>query len=355
MIRVEDYDFIPMDLILDEIFPKLPVKSMARFRCVSKQCRSMPIRPRLLFSLKRDNGEFLIFSSPQPQQKPYEKSLVVYADFHTRISTDVHPYSYFRGLASRLIYFYFSPKPLICNPITGEYASLPELDRYRNWDSFLGFDSIDKQFKVLSVGYPYSDDRDKHRIMTLKTGKMTWRKIKCRLTHKPLGTEGICINGVLYYFLEAYRIVCFYVRSEVFKFVDANCFRVPQSTKLINYKGKLCGVELTYDDDDAVVLTMWVLENVDKQEWSKYVYTFPESEVFVYDVFVVGMTGAGEIVLSGRFTSKPFYVFYFNPERNTLQAVEVRGVGEYSEAFESDCRVHAFVDYEVDSKLEIIT
>ncbi|CAL9216865.1 unnamed protein product [Arabidopsis halleri] len=90
---------------------------------------------------------------------------------------------------------------------------------------------------------------------------------------------------------------------------------------------------------------MSVLEDVENEEWSKYVYTLPDNEVGVYNVFVVGMTARGEIVLAEKFTSKPFYVFYFSPEKSTLQRVEIQGVGANGEAFETDCRVYAFVDH----------
>ncbi|CAA7015246.1 unnamed protein product [Microthlaspi erraticum] len=291
------------------------IKSIARFRCVSKLYASIHIRPRLLFALQRANDEVLIFSSPQPQphQKQHEKSLVVAADFHMKISQDLCPV--FRGLTSRLIYFCTETdegeQPLIYNPITGEQASLPELSRYRKSYSFIGYGPIEKHFKVLFMAYPYCFEGGDHRIMTLGTGERSWRKITCILQHVPV-SEGICIDGVLYYMGEenncetSCQIVCFYVRTE----------RV--ST---NRDGRI------------------------------YVYTLPENEVFVCNVFVVGMTSTGEIVLSDRFTSKPlFYVFYFNPESNTLQTVQVRGVGGYHEAFEADCVVNAFVDYAVDSR-----
>ncbi|KAL0759353.1 hypothetical protein Bca101_075503 [Brassica carinata] len=88
-----------MDLI-NEIFSRLPAKSVARFSCLSKQWRDMLDRsyfkelfftrssvwPRLLFSVKRDGYDDLcLFSSPQPRDL-YEKSssLVVTADFHMK-------------------------------------------------------------------------------------------------------------------------------------------------------------------------------------------------------------------------------------------------------------------------------
>jgi len=61
---------------------------------------------------------------------------------------------------------------------------------------------------------------------------------------------------------------------------------------------------------------------------------------------VVGVTATGEIVLSmADYTSKqPFYIFYYNPEMNTLQCVEIRGFGEYHEASGNRSRVCVFVD-----------
>ncbi|CAH8351467.1 unnamed protein product [Eruca vesicaria subsp. sativa] len=45
------------------------------------------------------------------------------------------------------------------------------------------------------------------------------------------------------------------------------------------------------------------------------------------------------------YTSKqPFYIYYFNPERSTLQRVEIQGFGEYHEASNNPSRVHVFVD-----------
>ncbi|CAL9216878.1 unnamed protein product, partial [Arabidopsis halleri] len=102
-----------------------------------------------------------------------------------------------------------------------------------------------------------------------------WRKIQCPFTHVPLW-ERICINGVLYYLAlhsdgGSYVIVCFDVSSEKFKFIGAKHFHV----QLINYKGKLCGVNKEHDNGGGfpVKLCMWILEDVQKQEWSKYVYS----------------------------------------------------------------------------------
>ncbi|ESQ30872.1 hypothetical protein EUTSA_v10012258mg, partial [Eutrema salsugineum] len=278
-------DSIPFDLIID-IFSRLPTKSIARFCCVSNMGFRSSARPRLLFAVSQ-HGEWSFFSLPQPYMRIY-------------------------GYASGLIYFYgtwiseeeYREVPMICNPNTGRYETLPYLYRYRKLFSFFGFDPIDKLFKVLFMAYQgCSDD---HKILTLETGEMRWRKIQYPLNHMPFSSEGICINGVLYYLAVhdiyvrsdvvddercditfVFKIVCFDVRSEKFKFLD-----VESICKLINYKDKL-GF-----DFDPIELRVWVLEDTEKQDWSKYSYTLRDVNFLAHYVSVVGVTATGEIVFS---------------------------------------------------------
>ncbi|EFH67194.1 hypothetical protein ARALYDRAFT_890706 [Arabidopsis lyrata subsp. lyrata] len=95
-------------------------------------------------------------------------------------------------------------------------------------------------------------------------------------------------------------------------------------------------------------LTLWVLEDVKKAEFSKRVYNLPElweNRNVNASVSVAGVTSTGEIVLSMEYTSNPFYVFYYNLDSYTLHRVEIQGI----EAFGS-YRVRAFVDHVEDLK-----
>ncbi|CAA7061279.1 unnamed protein product [Microthlaspi erraticum] len=336
-------DSIPNDLIT-EIFLRLPAKSVARFRCVSKQWRSMShlpyftelfltrsrSRPRLLFALQRGYPcDWSFFSSPQ-LQNPYDCKVSV--GFHMKLPREMCT-ERFCGPVSGLIYFCIrevsqkSDKDAVLvffNPRTRQYAKFSELKTDFS-ASFLGFDPIDKQFKVLSMSRPY------HRILTLGTGNMRWRKIQCPLNHLPLG-EVVCINGAMYYSAEvsksSFAIVCFDLRSEKYKFIEAKRYL----EDLFNYKGKLGRINLRYvKDGNTLALHVKVLEDVENQKWSKNVYTLPENApVDRYDAYIVGVSATGEIVLSERRTSQQrFYVFYFNPERNTFQRVEIQGFGDY--------------------------
>jgi len=313
-------------------------------------------RPRILFVVQDGEwSEWSFLSLPQPQNS----SLVVEsADIHMKkFSAGISGSIYFT-YASGLIYFKCmripkedeDEKPVLCDPLTGKYVILPE-PRVFGMYSYLGFDPVDKEFKVLFMasGYTASKDVD-HYILTLRTGELKWRTIQCPFTHEPLWTR-ICINGVLYYSAMNsdgnYVIVCFDVRYEKFKLVDTKCRS--EFNGLINYKGKLCGIILEYashDGGSTVKLSMWVLEDVEKPEWSKHVYSlWTESQVVKvnHNLSVSGMTATGDIVLSTKYASQPFYVFYFNPERKTLQvpSVEVEGLG----ANRACMSYYAFADY----------
>jgi len=73
---------------------------------------------------------------------------------------------------------------------------------------------------------------------------------------------------------------------------------------LINYKGKLCEIYVEYARDVGfpLKLIMRVLEDVDKQEWSKDVYSLYSERKFGHDLSAIG-----NIVLSMGYTYNSLY------------------------------------------------
>ncbi|XP_048599708.1 F-box protein At5g65850-like [Brassica napus] len=168
---------------------------------------------------------------------------------------------------------------------------------------------------------------------------MSWRMLQCSIPHFYPRDE-ICVNGVLYYtsLYKACMIVCFDVRSEKFNLIEVKGASVRRAVLgfMVNCNGKL-GFSMSENHEGNVGFIsgkssrfkLWVLEDVEKQECSERVYVLPaewKNIVGEHVLKFVGLSRTNEIVLSSWYSVKPFYLFYFNPGRNTVVRVEIEGV-----------------------------
>ncbi|KAL0725658.1 hypothetical protein Bca4012_040257 [Brassica carinata] len=349
---------IPVDLLID-ILLRVPSKSIARFRCVSKSWGNILRRPyftelflrkslnhpRLLFHLKVD-GKLYFFSAPQTQNTEANSSLVA-TRYHTH---SLKGFSEIRYLLQGLVCFQYRRKdypmtPVLCNPVTGEFITFPEVKAILHYPKLCcGYDPTYKQFKVLCVSI--NSDSTRAHVLTLKTGKHLWRMIECT-PHHIVVSRGICIDGILYYLAYSavgYMIVCFNVRSEKFIYIKIDDETMTTECTLVNYNGKLGGVQFKENSN----LRLWLVEqdHAGKYKWSSSIYELPPS---FGDFYIVGMTGTSDIVLSPYYLSDPFYVFYYNVERKALTRVEIQGFQEFKS--QRPTTVYTFQDYVEDVKL----
>ncbi|KAL0857969.1 hypothetical protein Bca101_063123 [Brassica carinata] len=371
---------IPTDLVF-EIFSRLPVKSIAICRCVSKiwdsllrrQCftelflsRSCARPPRLLL-VYQEGGELFFSSAPQPDVNASDP--VVTATHHSKLSIDAYvPGGAFEisglehglvGLSNNWLTWNRNfPSHLICNPSTGQLLPLTKVNtRGVMWTSVFGFDPIDEQVKVLSMsggGYGLTN-----QVMTSGTGTtLSWRMINCGslLSYYP-HVGGRCINGVLYstafeVSTKTRMLVCFDVRSEKLSFMKDEKFFFERT--MVNYNGKLGLLrfeEGVSGDESSKSVSMWVLEDIGKEEWSEHVYVLPalwKDIVGSAKLSFVGMTSRDEIVMQSKgFPPRPFHLFYFDTVSNTIVRVEIQGMDHVSEFN----KIHIFLDHVENVKL----
>ncbi|KAH0907637.1 hypothetical protein HID58_039464 [Brassica napus] len=329
---VKEYSDPPIpDDLLTEIFSRVPAKSIARCRCVSKFlasifCRpdftdlflTMSLtRPRFLFALEADKTLFL-YSAHQPHN-PNDNSSLVATPYQTLIFPE---------------YIGFDNPRTLCGLVL-----LWQMRVILIAATYLGYDRIGKRFKVLRMTSSRDGRPNTHQVLTLESGKLLWRMVECKFHFVPtlaLATH-ICINGVLYFEAKLGKstvIVCFDVTSEKFGFINTNedmeqglaCEL--KSLELFNYKGKL-GIHNKENDLYGKRLVLWVLEDAGNHKWSKNVYVFsPLDEKMVKHIKFVGVTGRGEIVYSPR----PFhpvnwyFVVFYNVESKTFTRVKVEGL-----------------------------
>uniref|UniRef100_A0A1J3HZ66 Putative F-box protein n=1 Tax=Noccaea caerulescens TaxID=107243 RepID=A0A1J3HZ66_NOCCA len=158
--------------------------------------------------------------------------------------------------------------------------------------------------------------------------------IGCGIPDHYPNSDGICINGGVYY--EAWvnssvsAIVCFDVRLEKYRVINAAEGMDLSRATLVNYKGKL-GVRTGNCTGNCRHYELWVLEDAETHEWSKNVSVLPvplwKSVVGNATLYFVGVAGGNdEVVLWPQRVYAPFCVYYYNMERNTFRRVEIKGM-----------------------------
>ncbi|KAF3556130.1 hypothetical protein F2Q69_00017136 [Brassica cretica] len=353
---------LPVEVVT-EIFLRLPLKSIATCRCVCKLWSSVLrsqdftdsfltkscARPRLLFACHDHNEIHFLLSSQL--NHPKHNSYVVATNHIARSP------GYYKLFGCTNGFFCYGAKQgrnksvivtVICNPSTGQSLILPRLNSKEKYsvESYLGYDPIVKEFKVLSV----CDDGKEHHVLTLGTKKQSWRLVECCIPHCS-SSKWICISGVLYYIAAEPRsssresmVVCFDLRSEKFssvKLLGGFNKALPLSATMINYNGRL-GLLTCYVFRTCKRSKLWVLRDAAKHEWSKRVYVLPPSwkDLVTGPMYIAGMVGTKEIVFSPLYQIVPSYVIYFNVKSKTIRKVGIQGM----EAFQGEM-INTYLNY----------
>ncbi|ESQ37118.1 hypothetical protein EUTSA_v10002533mg [Eutrema salsugineum] len=341
---------IPLD-VEAEILSRLPVKSLMKFRCVSKMWSSIIRSQRFVdsyyalssatrsrFTIAFGNGLFIKgdgmpyrFISSSSHEGEESSSLVANLDMKIPsvrfdIGSNCPSVHGFLSYCSR-------HRLTICNPSTGQVFTFP----CKGPHTSLGYDPVDGQFKALTLVSAIDDQLDSgylvHEVIRLGgEGRLSRNEVTSPLYY-PV-TSGLCINGCLYYGAWAPRwrsnpvVVCFDVRSERLSLIKApKDVVVSHSNSIfIEYKGKLASFgRRTWSFSR---FDLWILEDVMTHDWSKQTFELPLTLV---NMTSPGTNKAGEIIFAPKELSckvQPFYIFYYNVERKSIRRVRIHGIGD---------------------------
>ncbi|CAH8346691.1 unnamed protein product [Eruca vesicaria subsp. sativa] len=212
----------------------------------------------------------------------------------------------------------------VYNPTTRQMVKLPDVTpNGRRIYVRLGYDPVEDQYKVLCV-MSFSSKKAKynqleeHLVCTVSSSqKQEWRKIENTTGENYYYScvyGGICIDGALYYGVGKPRIAKFNVRSEKIEFIKTpkeSLISTTLDSSFINYNGKLGGVD--YCSWEEHPMTLWVLEDAEKQEWSRMTYTIPSTWRRSFLKFK-GVIHTGELMVFYPWLklSQPFSVGYYD-------------------------------------------
>ncbi|KAJ4877559.1 putative F-box protein [Raphanus sativus] len=372
-IEKKDGIHIPFDLIKD-ILPRLPVKSLARFQCVSKQWSSLITnsimtwalaKPRLHVIFDRRILESSVISLSSYPLNTYKESVPAEQDGHALLHGILNykiMYQYIRGLISCLTR---SSQFLIHNTTTRQSVLLPEINPKRPgcfMDGFFGYDPVENKYKVFCMIRTAHTFEESYQVFTLGDPKKQWRTIQSFGTFlSPTMTTRVCINGKIYFRASVGRydnipkpndsenlLLSFDLRSERFDYLELP--DQSRSLTLVNYKGKLGCIR--YSDHSADV---WVKDHALKQEWCK-IDLFMSSSILKSlgdSTRIAGVTLNGEIVIMPRRLdrAKPLYAEYYDPKQEKIRRVELESTFKGQK---EDVRIFGFPDHVEENAMSLL-
>ncbi|XP_060212266.1 putative F-box protein At1g52490 [Lycium barbarum] len=350
---VERKSEIPSDIISD-IFSWLPIKSLCRFKCVSRFYNSLVSDPSFVdIHLSRskyppDKIEFLAHSREKNfytvdlKVEDKKASALCIKELDGISCTNI---GYVNGLF--LLWSRNMQQPVIYNPTTKKKRTLPSLNLVGDgtlfYDYSFGFEPDKKKYKILMITRSQNIPM-RYWIFTLGSSE-SWREIKSA-THSLFslfGNGGVCIDGIVYFFDNYKKKTCIMalnVRTENFRIISLwiDIYTPPlRYYNLIEVEGKLAGIDqLRWYKGE---MDLWILERY--EEWVKHTITFPlaiSSNLQYLGSCSSTRTPHGEIVLIVNTSFKPNRMFFYDLKkkswRSEIEVMELEGqteiIGIYS-------------------------
>ncbi|XP_075487701.1 F-box/kelch-repeat protein At3g06240-like [Primulina tabacum] len=341
---------LPMDVLI-EVLILLPLKSLLKFRCVSKTWRDLISSPLFIdrhLKCDRKHSVLLVKRIPNhgltPQSgesqmlsfhDPDFPELSVSPDLYIPISKDLNIPSYnlsnfpIHGPCNGLVCIALGEIVFLCNPALREFKLLPPLKFPENHTAHplgfgFGFDQIGGVYKVIQISdmthqmalseYMYdSDEHDLHyiRVDLYDSASNSWEQIEAKVPDiiKSLSV-GLLFKGAIHWYaitdyLDDYLIVlCFDMSSEDFQYLDfhENFFPPEGALEMMELDG--CLAMVFWDDSIFSEVTsyveIWVMKEYGKKiSWTPHfvirTFSLTRPHLFLKSEWLVFETYKGQL------------------------------------------------------------
>ncbi|XP_060190346.1 putative F-box protein At1g32420 [Lycium barbarum] len=337
---------IPQEIIFD-VFSWLPVKSLMRFKCISKFFSSLISKSEFmdihlchsrtrtkLLAHERGVFEGRDFFYTIEQNQDGKASLLHIEDFLCRV---IWYMSEYLECANGVFCFWKDARQpvYICNPSTREIKPLPYIDN--PFESFysLGFEPIEKIYKVLFTRIVRSQISSRNWVFTLD-GNKSWKEIES--VPEFYRAERVCINGVIYMLNgkeHKQNMVAFDLKAESFRIISLwkALHRYKHFYDLIDVKGKLAVFENTIINGEV---NMWILEKGQHERWERHIIIdFPvvPEEVKYPIKFFWSQTYDEGIIFIAKVKGEKFSYFFYDVTRKSWKGCEIQGLYQRGRMF----------------------
>ncbi|XP_006358329.1 F-box/kelch-repeat protein At3g06240-like [Solanum tuberosum] len=319
-----------MDVDVDiEVLNRLPVRSLLRFKCVSKLWMTLISDPNFkmkhLNHAKNDENSQKILVN---QQYPYIEEFSLYCSSLSSVQQVEHPHKFdcpsnikswhhtlyccYHGLA--LIGFYnykLDFLPLLWNPSTRESIVLPPPkilpNDYCTWG--LGYDSASDDYMILKI-----DEKSRSESLALKSG--SWRLMDkhpiCDVHPMLTSTDSLVfVHGAFHWLINSlrkYYVVSFGISDEVYREIP-----LPEQIYLKKFRepgvsvlgGMLCAYS-HYVSRIEDVFMFWVMKDYVSESWTE-LYTIQGTDL--KSAIPKYMFSDGEVLLCCRHLRRCYYEF----------------------------------------------
>ncbi|KAI8021115.1 F-box protein [Camellia lanceoleosa] len=356
--------YLPLDLVFSEIFTRLPVKSLFRFKLVSKS---------MLYLTRNDPSFFNLHLSRSKTRLAATTLLIsVFCGGKWREILSAELDGGGRRRRGRVTRLFTMPKV--------DHTHYRTLSYDVNGLLCLSSDplfNICPKFKVLNFhlynysAIAYDFPGIAYRVFTL--GGSSWRTIHPSFPFEEIcdwfikSGRSVCLNGAIHWFVKAKNaIVAFDLKDENFFVIPApNCVVMPESKSesesesqseseseavLVQVNGVLAVIHYKRDGSNKT-MEMWVLEDYQRHAWINHVITIDLSSNNYKYFSPIGSIPTGEILLV-PFTSWALAwgvripVIYYDMKNKSCRIIEfaqlpqcvpwgyidVRGMTTYSES-----------------------
>lgn len=322
---------ITEDMIIIDILSRLPVKSLMRFKCVSKQWRSL-ISDEHFAKLHLQR---LILETVAPCQKIIKSNPLQTIDYEALDNSEVNDHVVVEshdlgrdepcglagschGLVSLAVYDGF----LVYNPTTRESRKLPASDLVAEYEFFHGFgyNSATDDYKIVHGAFFTANDESEEcvlEIFSLRYG--SWRRVPSEDVPRVDGV-GIFLDGAVHWIVNHRRgnrieqaIIPFGLATETFE----EATPIPKVEGVLFEGVGIHGGCLLIYDVTSTSFEAWIMNEYGKGESWTRLFNIPTDGLPAYKFYTIPIayTRSGKIVFQINVSE----MILFNPEDGTYK------------------------------------